>query len=70
MAQETWRHSAFRRGGWQTGFNPVIAMELLATGEWAGSGVLGPEAFEAGDYLTLLDKYGIHQRDGRNGARR
>jgi saccharopine dehydrogenase (NAD+, L-lysine forming) len=29
---------------WQTAVGPVIAMELLATGKWKGTGVLGPEA--------------------------
>ena len=46
--------------GWQTGFNPVLAMELLAKGTWSGSGVLGPEAFDAAPYLALMDHYGIH----------
>ncbi len=46
--------------GWQTGFNPVLAMELLANGTWSGSGVLGPEAFDAAPYLALMDHYGIH----------
>ena len=46
--------------GWQTGFNPVLAMELLASGTWSGSGVLGPEAFDAAPYLELMDRYGIH----------
>ena len=46
--------------GWQTGFNPVIAMELLANGAWSGAGVLGPEAFDPEPYLALLDNYGIH----------
>ncbi|HEX6656047.1 MAG TPA: hypothetical protein VF153_07535, partial [Candidatus Limnocylindria bacterium] len=46
--------------GWQTGFNPVLAMELLASGTWSGSGVLGPEAFDAAPYLALMDRYGIH----------
>ena len=59
-AQQVWQQLGLGAVAWQTGFNPVIAMELLATGKWAGSGVLGPEAFEAGDFLTLLDKYGIH----------
>ncbi|MBC7763344.1 MAG: saccharopine dehydrogenase NADP-binding domain-containing protein, partial [Candidatus Saccharibacteria bacterium] len=27
---------------WQTALNPVIALELLSTGVWAGTGVLGP----------------------------
>ncbi len=39
---------------WQTAVNPVIALELLATGAWKGSGVLGPEAFDAVPFLDLL----------------
>jgi len=39
---------------WQTALNPAIALELLATGVWAGSGVLGPEAFDAQPYLDLM----------------
>ncbi|GHD51164.1 ATP-binding protein [Mycetocola manganoxydans] len=39
---------------WQTALNPVIALELLATGVWTGSGVLGPEAFDARPFLDLL----------------
>ena len=29
---------------WQTAINPVVALELLASGAWSGVGVLGPEA--------------------------
>ena len=44
---------------WQTAVNPVVALELLATGGWSGSGVLGPEAFDAVPFLELLrDVYG------------
>jgi saccharopine dehydrogenase (NAD+, L-lysine forming) len=43
---------------WQTAVNPVIALELLATGEWQGTGVLGPEAFDAVPFLDLLTAYG------------
>jgi saccharopine dehydrogenase (NAD+, L-lysine-forming) len=43
---------------WQTALNPVIALELLATGVWEGSGVLGPEAFDAVPFLDLLTEYG------------
>ncbi|TFV86580.1 saccharopine dehydrogenase C-terminal domain-containing protein [Blastococcus sp. CT_GayMR16] len=43
---------------WQTAVNPVVALELLATGAWQGSGVLGPEAFDAIPYLELLTAYG------------
>lgn len=39
---------------WQTAINPVVALELLASGEWTGSGVLGPEAFDAVPFLDLL----------------
>jgi len=43
---------------WQTAVNPVVALELLADGEWKGAGVLGPEAFEADAYLHLLGEHG------------
>jgi len=39
---------------WQTALNPVIALELLATGAWSGTGVLGPEAFAADEFLELM----------------
>ena len=40
---------------WQTAINPVFALELLANGIWEGSGVLGPEAFDAVPYLDLMN---------------
>jgi saccharopine dehydrogenase-like NADP-dependent oxidoreductase len=43
---------------WQTAVNPVVALELLATGAWQGTGVLGPEAFDAVPFLDLLVAYG------------
>ena len=43
---------------WQTAINPVIALELLASGTWSGAGVLGPEAFDAVPFLDLLNAYG------------
>jgi saccharopine dehydrogenase-like NADP-dependent oxidoreductase len=39
---------------WQTAVNPIVALELLDGGAWAGSGVLGPEAFDAVPFLDLL----------------
>src|SRR5690606_28095985 len=39
---------------WQTALNPVVALELLARGEWSGVGVLGPEAFPARPFLDLM----------------
>jgi saccharopine dehydrogenase (NAD+, L-lysine-forming) len=57
---------------WQTAVNPVIALELLASGAWSGSGVLGPEAFDAQPFLDLLaadapagygSPWGLEERD-------
>ena len=42
----------------QTALNPVIALELLANGTWNGTGVLGPEAFDAVPFLDLLAAHG------------
>jgi saccharopine dehydrogenase-like NADP-dependent oxidoreductase len=42
---------------WQTAINPVVALELLASGVWSGAGVLGPEAFDATPFLELLTAY-------------
>lgn len=41
----------------QTGYNPVIAFELLARGIWNGKGVLGPECFNPDEFIKLADKY-------------
>jgi saccharopine dehydrogenase-like NADP-dependent oxidoreductase len=50
----------------QTALNPVVALELLADGTWKGTGVLGPEAFEAAPFLELLADYGApHAVDER-----
>ena len=43
---------------WQTAVNPVVALELLAEGIWRGTGVLGPEAFDAVPFLDRLAGYG------------
>ncbi len=59
-AQETTRKLGLQVVGYQTGFNPVLAMELRAEGAWKGAGVLGPEAFDPDPFILLLDRYGIH----------
>ncbi len=41
----------------QTAFNPVIMMELVATGKWTGSGVCNPEQFEPKYFVELMAKY-------------
>ncbi|MCS0605519.1 saccharopine dehydrogenase NADP-binding domain-containing protein [Streptomyces sp. LP11] len=43
---------------WQTAVNPVVALELLASGTWSGRGVLGPEALPPRPFLDLLTEYG------------
>ncbi len=48
---------------WQTAMNPVIALELLASGVWSGVGVLGPEAFDAIPFLELMES-GYGQKFG------
>jgi saccharopine dehydrogenase-like NADP-dependent oxidoreductase len=54
---------------WQTAINPVVALELLATGVWSGEGVLGPEAFDAVPFLDLLAEHGSpHGIDERAGV--
>ena len=43
---------------WQTAVNPVVALELIDSGAWSGTGVLGPEALPAEPFLDLLTDYG------------
>jgi saccharopine dehydrogenase-like NADP-dependent oxidoreductase len=43
---------------WQTAVNPVVALELIDSGAWSGTGVLGPEALPAAPFLDLLTDYG------------
>jgi saccharopine dehydrogenase (NAD+, L-lysine forming) len=43
---------------WQTALNPAVALELLDEGAWKGTGVLGPEAFDAVPFLEKLADYG------------
>ena len=39
---------------WQTALAPAVALELIHRGVWEGSGVLGPEAFDAEPFLALM----------------
>jgi saccharopine dehydrogenase-like NADP-dependent oxidoreductase len=45
---------------WQTAICPVVAIELLSNGSWKGTGVRGPEAFDAVPFLNLLGDYSTH----------
>jgi saccharopine dehydrogenase-like NADP-dependent oxidoreductase len=42
---------------WQTAVNPIVALDLLASGTWSGAGVLGPEAFDPVPFLSKLVEY-------------
>jgi saccharopine dehydrogenase (NAD+, L-lysine-forming) len=68
--EETWRRDGAQAVLWQTAINPAIALELLATGAWSGTGVLGPEALEPGPFLDLLNEHGapwgIEERSARS----
>ena len=39
---------------WQTALVPVIALELMARGDWAGVGVRAPEEFDPKPFLELM----------------
>jgi saccharopine dehydrogenase (NAD+, L-lysine forming) len=54
----------------QTALNPVMALELLASGVWQGAGVLGPESFPAEPFLELLADYGMPHGILENPSRR
>jgi saccharopine dehydrogenase (NAD+, L-lysine-forming) len=56
--EETWGRDQAQAVVWQTAINPVVALELLASGAWSGAGVLGPEAFPPTVFLDLLTDYG------------
>ena len=43
----------------QTAFNAVIGWELLNSGIWKGSGVLGPEAFDPIPFMNKMIGYGF-----------
>jgi saccharopine dehydrogenase (NAD+, L-lysine-forming) len=52
--EESMREYGSQAVVWQTAINPVIALELLADGSWKGTGVRGPEAFDAAPFLQRL----------------
>jgi saccharopine dehydrogenase-like NADP-dependent oxidoreductase len=64
--EQTMREYGSQAVVWQTAINPVIALELLEDGSWKGTGVHGPEAFDAEPYLDRMQSlgwdYGISER--------
>jgi saccharopine dehydrogenase-like NADP-dependent oxidoreductase len=59
-AQQIMAQYGLQPVGFQAGFNPVVALELLATGAWQGAGVKSAESFDPDPYLAILDRDGIH----------
>ena len=51
---------------WQTALNPVIALELLSTGAWTGTGVLGP-FYAPATLHKLLDLMALPVAEGGYG---
>ena len=60
VGEESWAEHGLQAVGYQTGFNPVIGLEVLARGEWGGAGVLIPEDLDPDPYLAAMDRRGIH----------
>jgi saccharopine dehydrogenase-like NADP-dependent oxidoreductase len=60
VVDSDWSWAAYRSQAvvWQTAINPIVALELLASGAWSGAGVLGAEAFAPKPFLDLLTAYG------------
>ena len=56
--EETWAKDGAQAVTWQTAINPVIGLELLASGTWGGTGVLGPKRSSRIAFLDLLIDYG------------
>jgi len=43
----------------QTAFNAVIAWDLINSGAWSGTGVQGPESFDAVPFMDKMEEYGF-----------
>jgi len=59
VADNAWtmKHYGVQAVVWQTAVSPAIMMELIATGQWQASGVLGPEAFDPDPFMNLMPTY-------------
>lgn len=55
--QESMRKYGCQAIAWQTAVGPVIAMELMALGLWAGSGVHAPEHFDPDPFLARMAEF-------------
>jgi len=53
----TMKHYNLQAVVWQTAIPALIAMELVAKGQWTGVGVLGAESFDPDAFLALMPSY-------------
>jgi len=53
----TMKHYNLQAVVWQTAIPALIAMELVAKGQWTGVGVLGAESFDPDLFLALMPAY-------------
>ncbi len=60
VGEESWANFGLQAVAWQTGFNPVLGLELLARGEWGGAGVFVPEQMDPDPYIAAMERWGIH----------
>ena len=60
VGEESWANFGLQAVGYQTGFNAVLGLELLARGEWGGAGVYVPEQLDPDPYMAAMDRWGIH----------
>jgi saccharopine dehydrogenase-like NADP-dependent oxidoreductase len=60
VGEESWAKHGLQAVGLQTGLNPVLALELLARGEWSGAGVVAPEELDPDAYLAAMDRWAFH----------
>ena len=68
-AAETLRTTGSQVVGWQTGFNPVLAMELLANGHLVRVRGAGPGGLRRGPVPGTHGSLRHPSRHGRDGAR-
>jgi saccharopine dehydrogenase (NAD+, L-lysine-forming) len=68
--ETAWREMGVQATAYQTGVPPTIAARLIATGAWAGAGVMSPEQFDPDPFMRQLDDSGMqwHIRDERTGV--
>jgi saccharopine dehydrogenase (NAD+, L-lysine-forming) len=68
--EESHRELGVQATAYQTGLPPVVAAKLIASGAWAGTGVLSPEQLDPDPFMAMMDVSGMpwHIRDEKTGV--